>query len=59
MLKSMSTTNIDLALEDPEFNKCFWEWFDSLPKAARDKFNSYPSDMAKINYFNSVWRKKC
>ena len=51
-------TDIDYALNDPKFNEAFWEWFDSLPKTMRDKFNSYPSDMAKLNYYNSVWRKR-
>lgn len=43
-------------IESPKFNIHFWEWFDSQPKEFRDKFNYYPSDMARIFYYNKIWK---
>lgn len=48
---------IDLAFKSDKFHKMFWDWFDSLSKHERDKFNYYPSDMAKLNFYNTVFRK--
>lgn len=45
-------------METDEFKKAFWEWFDSLSKEERKKFNEYPADMATLNFYNRVWRHK-
>jgi len=45
-------------IETEEFKKEFWRWWDQLPRAERDKFNYYKSDMAFLNFFNRVWRHK-
>ena len=42
--------------DTPHFKKCFWEWFDNLPKQERKKFQEYPADMAELNFFNRVYK---
>ena len=43
--------------DDPIFKKLFWEWFDSLSKLERKKFQEYPSDMAELFYYNKYFSK--
>lgn len=44
--------------DTPEFKKEFWEWFDSISKTERAKFQNYPADMAELNFYNRVYRHK-
>jgi len=44
--------------DQPDFRKAFWEWFDSLPKEERVKFQNYPADFAELNFYNRIWRHK-
>ena len=48
--------DIDTAIVSEHFKKMFWEWFDSLPKKEREKFQTYPVDMAEIFYYNKYYR---
>lgn len=51
------STDISDHYEAKEFNDRFWNWWDNfLTKNERDKFNYYHSDMAKIFFFNKVYR---
>jgi hypothetical protein len=43
-------------IESTKFNLNFWKWFDDQPKEIKDKFNYYPSDMAKLYFYNKVWK---
>jgi len=45
-------------LNTSDFKKAFWEWFDSLPKEERIKFQQYPADMAEIYFYNKIYIKK-
>lgn len=45
-------------LNSSEFNKLFWEWFDSIPRADRKRFQEHSADMAKIYYYNKFYRKR-
>ena len=47
-----------MVLDTPEFKKEFWEWFDSLPKQERRKFQEYPADMAELYFYNKIYSKK-
>ena len=40
-----------------EFKKAFWEWFDTLPKLERKKFQEYPADMAELYFYNKIWSR--
>ena len=42
--------------DDPKFKKAFWEWFDSLSVAEKDKFKYYPADMAELNFHNRIYK---
>ena len=50
--------DIEQHIDTKEFNKSFWEWFDDLPESKRRMFNYYRSDMAKINFYYTEWRKR-
>ena len=50
--------DIEKTLESKEFKEKFWEWFDCLPEDRRRAFDYHRSDMAKIYFYNAVWRKK-
>lgn len=41
-----------------EFKAEFWKWFDALDKSMRDVFNYHKSDFAKLNFYNTAWKKK-
>lgn len=43
--------------DTPQFNKLFWEWFDNLPRQMREKFYYYPADMAKLNFYNTTYKR--
>jgi hypothetical protein len=42
--------------DSSEFKKAFWEWFDNLPQKQREKFQTYPMDMAELNFYNTVYK---
>lgn len=44
--------------DSQDFNKLFWEWFDSIPRADRKRFQEHSADMAKIYYYNKFYRKR-
>jgi hypothetical protein len=44
-------------LDDPVFKTLFWQWFDSLTKQERKKFQEYPADMAELFYYNKYFSK--
>jgi len=44
-------------LDDPIFKTLFWQWFDSLTKQERKKFQEYPADMAELFYYNKYFSK--
>ena len=48
--------DISHTVETTEFKKAFWNWFDSLSKAEKDKFKYYPSDMAELYFYNKIYR---
>ena len=48
--------DIDKALTSEHFKKLFWKWFDSLSTKEREKFQTYPVDMAEIFYYNKHYR---
>ena len=55
------TTNYEITMllhlfHSRRFKEAFWEWFDNLPQKERDKFKTYPNDMAELNFYNRVWR---
>ena len=50
--------DIEEAIDSKEFNEAFWVWFDDLPQQQRKLFDYHRSDMAKIYFFNAVWRKR-
>lgn len=41
---------------DPHFKSRFWEWFDSLSRPERQKFQLYHSDMAELFFYNKIYR---
>ena len=43
-------------IESKKFNKNFWKWFDEQSEEIKNKFNYHPSDMAKLYYYNKIWR---
>jgi hypothetical protein len=43
-------------IESTKFNLNFWKWFDDQPKEIKNKFNYYPSDIAKLYFYNKIWR---
>lgn len=49
--------NIEDHLDTDEFKKAFWHWFDNLPVEEKRVFYYYRSDMAELNFFNTVYRK--
>ena len=44
-------------LKDPHFKSCFWEWFDSLPKQDKKRFQYYSADMAELYFYNKVYSR--
>lgn len=44
--------------DDPHFRKSFWEWFDSIPKEERERFQLYKADMAELFFFNKIYKNK-
>lgn len=46
-----------MEFDNPEFKKAFWEWFDSLPKLERKRFQDYPADMAELNFYNRIYSR--
>jgi len=46
-----------ILFEDPEFNKQFWRWFDSLPSDKRKQFYYYKHDFAKLNFYNTQYNR--
>lgn len=44
--------------DDPHFKKAFWEWFDSIPKEERERFQLYKADMAELFFFNKIYKNK-
>jgi len=49
--------SIEEEIETKEFNDAFWIWFDELSPETKKLFNEYKSDMAKINFYNSIWKR--
>ena len=45
-------------IRDEKFKRDFWEWFDSLTKNERQKFQYYTSDMSEIYFYNKIYRYK-
>jgi len=45
-------------LETEEFREAFWSWFDHQPLGFKQKYWYYPIDMAKVFFYNSIWKKK-
>jgi hypothetical protein len=43
-------------MNSEEFKDAFWEWFDSIPFKERQKFKTYPSDMAELYFYNKIWK---
>jgi hypothetical protein len=43
-------------MNSKEFNAKFWEWFDETSIDTRKKFWYYPSDMAKLHFYNKIWK---
>lgn len=44
--------------EDKEFKKAFWDWFDNLSNSEKKRFQTYPTDMATLYFYNKFWRRK-
>lgn len=42
----------------PEFIKAYWEWWDALTPAFRQKYENNPADMSHVYFFNAIWRKR-
>ena len=47
-----------MIIKDDNFKKEFWEWFDSLPKEEKKKFQIYRNDMAELYFYNKIYSKK-
>lgn len=45
-------------IEDKQFKKEFWEWFDNIPEEERKKFQFFKVDMAEIFFYNKIYKHR-